>query len=31
MQRILKQAVGINVAQKELVVSLDQMREDLTS
>jgi hypothetical protein len=30
MQRILKQVVGINVAQKELVVSLGRMREDLT-
>lgn len=30
MQRILKQVAGIDVAQKELVVSLGRMNEDLT-
>jgi transposase len=30
MQRILKQVAGIDVAQKELVVSLGRMSEDLT-
>ena len=30
MKKILKQALGIDVAQKELVVSLGRMHEDLS-